>query len=1150
MTFLTDNLDCIFYLYGLVFLVLAAVCFSQSSLDRSATAWNWLALFGLLHGTNEWLDGAAHCLEDPWFLIPIRLTALLLSFVFLMEFGRASTHVVQRWRPGYYIYAYLILPVGLLIWLPQEEGIAICCYLVAFPATLWAAFALWRTSQRVHAEQRRPLQVAAVGCALYAVAAGLIVPSVALPPASFLNTSTFLAATGIPVQAVRAVLAGIMTWGLVRYFRSLPGSPLRMAADAGMQAPRQPWFALLALLALVGCIGTAHTGKYRDRDQRRDLLELANATAAMLDRQHIKALRGTPEDLDQPAYALLKGKLEAVRMQVPKTRFVYLMLRHNQLLHFLVDAEAPTSKDFSPPGQAYDETSSAELEIFTTNQGVVEGPRQDRWGSWVTAWAPVWDQDTKQVIALLGMDVEASLWLADVARKRFLVLLAFQMASLAFLAVYTGYHTNSITTMRLAFSEKRFHAIFDSANDAITIHDLVSGDILEANRSAYELLGHNPGDVPVCSITPFTAQAPPFDGQHADALVRAAAAGQPQLFEWQVQHRNGSRIWVEVSLRKAMVGSRECLIAVVRSIGDRKAAEDALRRSRDELEQRVKERTAELAAANVRLAADIQIRVEAETALRESEARFRTLAETETIGILIFQGTKFLYANPGVTRITGYAWEDAARMAFWERVHPDFKEEVKQRGLARQRGEAVPSQYSLKVICRDGEEKWLYLSVGAVTYMGTPAVIVTFVDITEHQRLEQEREALGLRLLQSRNLESLGAMAAGIAHDFNNLLMAILGNADLILMSLPPNSAYHTYLEDIKAAGRRAAAIADNMLIYSGRGKFVGENLDTGEFLRSLGPFLTAFSSPKLDVVFEAPAQLPHINANPNQIRQMIMNLVTNAAEAVGDRPGRITVSTGTVSLTRPQLAALHMGDRLAEGTHVFVQVEDTGAGMDASTAARIFDPFFSTKFIGRGLGLPAVHGIVKSHGGAIQVTSAIGKGSAVRVVFPIVSTARPQAAVPDNGTATAAGAVATLGEPPLSHEPHRITVLVVDDEDSVLRVTQGFLEHAGYHVLTATDGKSGLELFQQAASRIDLVLLDYSMPGMNGEEVLLEIRKGYPVVPVLLSSGYPEKEVVSGIDTRAFSGFIKKPYRSQALIHKVQQVLCARPKAVSNQRV
>jgi signal transduction histidine kinase len=324
---------------------------------------------------------------------------------------------------------------------------------------------------------------------------------------------------------------------------------------------------------------------------------------------------------------------------------------------------------------------------------------------------------------------------------------------------------------------------------------------------------------------------------------------------------------------------------------------------------------------------------------------------------------------------------------------------------------------------------------------GSFSKLEIFRDITDLKRAEEERRQLEAQIQHTQRLESLGVLAGGIAHDFNNLLTVILGNTDLALRDTPPGSPAREMLSEVKSAASRASVLTNQMLAYSGRGAFVVGTLELSRLVEEMGQLLHVSLPDKVQLELDLAADLPAIEADASQVHQIVMNLVTNAAEAIGDESGVITVHTCMLEADRACLAEARLVEELPEGPYVCLQVSDTGCGMDAETQAKLFDPFFTTKFVGRGLGLAAVHGIVRGHRGAIRVRSEVGKGTTVTVLLPYSAEAAAVTAEP----------LAGQSADPL---PPAGTVLVVEDEPGVRDLAKTMLERAGFVVLTAGDGE------------------------------------------------------------------------------------------------
>ena len=386
-----------------------------------------------------------------------------------------------------------------------------------------------------------------------------------------------------------------------------------------------------------------------------------------------------------------------------------------------------------------------------------------------------------------------------------------------------------------------------------------------------------------------------------------------------------------------------------------------------------------------------------------------------------------------------------------------------------------------------------------------------------NQRLMDERHRSEEQLRNAQKLESLGVLAGGIAHDFNNLLVGVLGNAGMALLELPEDSPARQPIHDIEVSAQRAAELTRQMLAYSGRGRVHVEPVDLSQIVEEMSQLLRRVISRQAQLSLRLRRGLPAVVADVTQLRQVVMNLITNASDALDDTPGTITLETSLVEATPAMLSSTYLDEALPPGPYVCLEVSDTGSGMSAETAARMFEPFYTTKFTGRGLGLAAVLGIVRGHKGAIDVESAPGAGTSFHVLLP-ASTKRAEAAAP--------APQSPLGE-------GSGLVLLVDDEEAVRGLARRVLERGGYSVLEARSGEEALQRLS-SASDVCAVVLDLTMPGLSGEATLQEIRRRRIEVPVIVSSGYvPEEE-----GTLAGVPFLAKPYKPSELIKAVRTAI------------
>jgi PAS domain S-box-containing protein len=387
-------------------------------------------------------------------------------------------------------------------------------------------------------------------------------------------------------------------------------------------------------------------------------------------------------------------------------------------------------------------------------------------------------------------------------------------------------------------------------------------------------------------------------------------------------------------------------------------------------------------------------------------------------------------------------------------------------------------------------------------------------DISEWRKLQE-------MLQHSQKLEGIGLLAGGVAHDFNNLLTGILGNASLAMEYAP--SSITGYLRNVMQASERAADLARQLLNYAGKGQCVVGSIDVPELVRDLIPLIQAGIPRKVEIVLDFEPGVAPVEADAAQLRQVVMNLVINGAEAVGDASGKVRVRVRSEHLEGADLRRrYYAADQVESGQFVVIEVSDTGCGMDEATQARIFEPFFTTKLMGRGLGLAASLDILRRHGGGIRVQSALGSGTTFEVVIP-ASGAMPGEPRP--------GEVFAAPEP-------RCAILVIDDEEIVRNLAQAVLDKFGYRVMLAENGKRGVELFQQWPDEFSLVLLDLTMPVMDGEEALGHILRLRPNARALVLSGYDETDVMRKFGKSNIAGFLQKPFSAGRLVQKIREIL------------
>ena len=517
-------------------------------------------------------------------------------------------------------------------------------------------------------------------------------------------------------------------------------------------------------------------------------------------------------------------------------------------------------------------------------------------------------------------------------------------------------------------------------------------------------------------------------------------------------------------------------------------------------------------------AIDITERKRAEQELRDSREYFASVFDSINDALFIHDAESFklLDVNRRMIEMYGFASREEAVTIF--SLPPDgdppYSKADAFEWMRKARDEG-PQVFEWLAQHRNGNPFWTEVGIRHVPLGSGKRLIVSVRDISERKAEETKRLEYERRMLEAQKFESLGLLAGGIAHDFNNLLTAILGNIDLALLDLPRDSSARDDLLTAMTATRRAAELAQQMLAYSGKGRFVIEPVDVPSAIHEIVQILKASVSKNADLRLHFPNTLPEIEVDATQLRQVVMNLVINASEALENRPGSIDLSAGVLDGHRLSPAKLWPHEPLQPHPYLYIEVADTGSGMPPDVLEKIFDPFFTTKFVGRGLGLSAVLGIVRGHKGAIQVDSIPGKGTTFRAFFPAClssSSAPPPPAAP--------------APPPADSG----TLLLVDDEPSVRDTATKLLSRLGYQVLCAADGAQAIALFRSQAPRLAGIVLDLTMPQLDGVQTLAELRRIRPDIPVVVSSGYSEQDVMSRFDGMKLNGFIPKPYTLDGL--------------------
>ena len=560
----------------------------------------------------------------------------------------------------------------------------------------------------------------------------------------------------------------------------------------------------------------------------------------------------------------------------------------------------------------------------------------------------------------------------------------------------------------------------------------------------------------------------------------------------------------------------------------------------------------------VAVTVDITSRKRAEEALRASEALYRAIGETIDYGVWVCSPDgRNTYSSESFLKMVGITQEQCSNFGWGEVLHPDDTEKTI---TAWKECVRTGGKWDIEHRFRGVDGHWRYVLARGVPIRDEHGKVTCWaginLDITERKLIEEElaryresleslvrertaelveknariveevieRQRAEAEALNMQKLDSLRVLAGGIAHDLNNLMVAVLGNAGLALSELPSDSPARRYVADIEKATEKVTNFSKQILSFTSKAAVKREPVLLNVAVRETAHFLTASISRNAEIGYSISEDLPAIMAEPQNMQQVVMNLVINASDAIGESKGSIKVSTGAMLADRGYLDSLHPSG-LPEGGYAYIEVSDTGCGMSPETRSRIFEPFYTTKFTGRGLGLSAVYGIVTAHGGAVGVQSGEGRGTTFRVLLPLpAEKVEPVAVAPaPEGVWSGEG-----------------LILVVDDERPSLMMAKMVLENAGYSVLTAGDGAEAVEIFRNNAGSVSAVVMDLIMPHVRGDAAAMEMRNIRADIDILLLSGYHE------IDLSGLSGgpgkteLLGKPYRITQLLEATKNILKA----------
>ena len=659
--------------------------------------------------------------------------------------------------------------------------------------------------------------------------------------------------------------------------------------------------------------------------------------------------------------------------------------------------------------------------------------------------------------------------------------------------IQQSFETIEQNQLRLKESEERFRNIVELAPVPVIVTRPDNGQVLFYNQSAARLF-----DVDELGQLKFNAVD--FYRHREDRqmlMEKLKKQGEFYGQELEMLKPGGETLWISLSMSTMDFEGEQVLFSAFVDITEQKNVEQTLARNNQLLEQRVLNRTEELQAAKDELQSTLDNML---------DTYYRIRAD----------GT-VKWASASVYTLLGYQPSELAGLSLQElSVDGQGFPEL---AAALEQGDGAVINQKAQLKHKLGHAIWVSISAHLIADEHSELAGVEGVvrDITLLVQAAEQKQEMETKMVHVQRLESLGVLAGGIAHDFNNILAGIMGNAELAEMNTQEGLPVESELKNILSGSSRAADLCRQMLAYSGQGVFLRTGVNMTLLVEEALQLIDVSIPKNISLNLEMSSELPNVYADKTQMQQIIMNLITNAAESIGDeKQGSITIVTRLIQAGKKDLESKFIEHRLKPGAYVLFEVVDNGCGMDSHTMAKMFDPFFTTKFTGRGLGMSAVLGIVRSHDGSVQVSSKPGQGSQFKVLLPASN--REPAIHAENNT-----------EVMLHHEAEH-TVLLIDDEVMVRTVVERLLKKLGCKVLLAADGEQGLEVYKQHGKEIDLVLLDMTMPRMGGKETLSRLRALDALLPVFICSGYSNDSVSGQFDEVQPTGFLQKPFSLRSL--------------------